>query len=139
MRSAIESMVARRRGLSLRLACLPSLVIFEWMVITASDRRTAIEGWLLLAICVVQMVRPTLLGWAVLFNFFAFTTADTIVAVSLHPAHPWALPTLALVLFLFLSLLVLRPRIEVGERFARALALLVGLVGILPLCRAWSR
>ena len=132
-------MVARRRGLSLHLVCLPALAIFEWTVITAADRREAIEGWLLLAVCVVQMVRPTLLGWAVLLNFFAFATADTIVAVSSHPGSPLGTPTLALVLFLFLPLLVLRPRIEVGERFARALALLVGLVGTLPLYTVSSR
>jgi hypothetical protein len=139
MRGVIESLFARRRGLSSRLACLPALVIFEWMVISAADRREAIEGWLLTAICVVQAVRPTLLGWAVVLSWFAFETARAIEVSLRLGYHSWALPSLALVLGIFLVLLVLRPRIEVGERFAQALALLLGLVGTLPLFTVWSR
>jgi hypothetical protein len=133
MRNAIESMVARRRGVWLRFACLPAVVIFEWMVISAADRRVAIEGWLLLAVCLVQTVRPTLLGWALLLNWFALALAGPIeLSLRGYPGSR-ALLSFMLVLLPFLSLLVLRPRIGVGERFARAFALLIGLVGIVPL------
>ncbi len=110
------------------------------MAISAADRRTAIEGWLLSAICVIHGVRPTLLGWAVVLNLFALATAATI-ELSLRPGNPAsrAWQSLALLPLTVLALLVFRPRIEAGERFACALALLIGFAGMWPLFAVWTR
>jgi hypothetical protein len=109
------------------------------MAFVPADRRMAIEASVLLAVCLLQAAWPTLLGWAVLVSWFALSTAETI-ELSLRSGYygSQALLPIALVLLPFLALLVLRPRVQAVERFARALALVVGLVGMLPLFTVWS-
>ena len=139
MRGALRSIVARRGGASSRLACLPAILFSGILAFAPADRRMAIEGSVLFAVCLVQAAWPTLLGWAVVLSWFALSTVETI-ELSLRPGYygARALLPLALVLLPFVSLLVFRPRLQSGERFVRAFALLVALIGILPLFTVWS-
>ena len=81
---------------------------------------------------------PTLLGWAVVLNWFALSTIETI-ELSVRPGYygSRAILPMALVVLPFLSLLVFWPRVGVAEGFARMFALLVGFAGIVPLFMVW--
>lgn len=139
MRRTLRSIVTRRPGAGSRLACIPAILVFGFLAFVPADRRMAIEASVLLAVCLVQAAWPTLLGWAVLLSWFGLSTAETI-ELSLRPGYTGSqsLLPIALVLLPFLSLIVLRPRVQAIERFARAFALLVGLVGTVPLFTVWS-
>jgi hypothetical protein len=139
MRGTIESIVAPRGVLS-RFACLPAVPIFVFMVVASVNRQSAIEAWLMLAVCFVQALRPTLLGWAVVVSWLALAAVETI-SLSLRPGYfgAGALLPLALVLLPVVLLLVFRPRIQVGERVALACALLIGLAVTSPFFTVWSR
>ena len=139
MRVALVGALFRRRGTASRLACVPAIVVLAIPFALAGripDRRMAIECSALLAICLVQIVWPTLLGWAIALVWFAFSTVETI-ELGLRPGYGLRPLPIAIVLVPVVFLLVLRPRAEATEPFARACALIAALAGIAPLFVVW--
>jgi hypothetical protein len=95
-----------------------------------------LECSVLLALCVHQVARLTLLGWAVLFVWFALWAFE-VIELAFRSRYDFQVLPLSLVLVPFAFLLVLRPRAEVNERFAVPLALLVAIIGVTPLFMTW--
>jgi len=126
--------LVRYRQTASRLACLPALAVLAVPLVAARyapEARMVVECGALFMVCLVQTVRPTLLGWAIVLVWFALWSFET-VSLALHPGYRRVLPV-ALVLVPTMSLLSFRPRAEANERGAWALALLVGLVVVTPL------
>ena len=138
MTDALKSIVASRRGMFARLACLPAILFFGFLALVPADQRMAVEASLLV-VCLVQTAWPTLLGWAVVLSWFALSAAETI-ELSLRPGYygSQASVPLGLVILPLLCLIALRPRVQAAERFAPVFAVLIGLVGVLPLFTVWS-
>ena len=130
--------LVRRRTAS-RLACIPAIPALAVLLFAAGhipDWWIILECSVLLTLCVYQVARPALLGWAVLFVWFAFWAFE-VIEVAFRSGYDFQVVPLSLVFVPFASLLVLRPRAEVNERFAVPLALLVATVGVTPLFMTW--
>jgi len=100
------------------------------------DRRMLIECSALFALCLVHTAWPTLLGWAFILVWFALWAVET-MEVALRPGYGVQILPMSLVLVPLMFLVVLRPRAEVTERFAPAVAVLAALVGVAPLFVVW--
>ena len=89
MSDLLNGALIRRGGMTSRLACLPAIFALAFPLAVAGrripDRRMAIETLLLLGVCLIQTVWPTLLGWAIPLLWFTLTAIETIELVSAHP------------------------------------------------------
>jgi len=95
----------------------------------------AAESAALLAVCLIQTARPTLLGWAIPLVWFSLCTAETIL-LGLRPGWPLAI---GLVFVPVIFLLAFRPRTEASERGTLSFAMLAGLLVVAPLFIVWGR
>jgi hypothetical protein len=130
--------LVRRRSAS-RLACVPAIPVLVILVLAAGhipDWWTVVECSALLALCLLHVVRPTLLGWAFVLVWFALWAFE-VAQVAVRSGYDFQVLPISLVLVPFAFLLVLRPRAEATERFAPVLALLVATVGVTPLFMMW--
>jgi len=126
--------LVRRRSAS-RLACVPAIPVLAILLFAAGhvpDWWMVLECSALLALCLLHVARPTLLGWAFLLVWFALWAFE-VVDLALRSGYDFQILPISLVLVPLAFLLVLRPRAEATERFAPALALLVATVGVTPL------
>lgn len=128
-------MLVRRRGTASRLAAVPALVVLAlstMLGLDGADARMVVECAALFVVCLIQVVRPTLLGWAVLLVWFTFSTIGTI-SLALRPGYDLHLPPILLLLVPAVALLLFRPRAEVRERGATVIAVLAAVVIVAPL------
>src|SRR5438552_5507644 len=112
----VIALVRRRRAS--RLACIPAIPALAVLLFAAGhipDWWMILECSVLLALGVHQVARPALLGWAVLFVWFAFWAFE-VIELAFRSGYHFQVVPLSLVLVPFASLLVLRPRAEVNER-----------------------
>jgi hypothetical protein len=122
----------RRRGFSSGLVCLPAvLVIGVSLAAGLPDRRMTVECSALLVVCLLQVMWPTLLGWTVVFAWFALSTVETI-SLALRPGFGLQPLPIAVPFVPALLLGLLRPRPDKFARHWPARALLVGLVLVGP-------
>ena len=66
--------LVRYRQTASRLACLPALAVLAVPLVAARyapEARMVVECGALFMVCLVQTVRPTLLGWAIVLVWFA--------------------------------------------------------------------
>jgi len=123
-----------------RLACVPALAVLAVSLSPSfatgrlePESRMAAESAALLAVCLIQTVRPTLLGWGIPLAWFSLCTAETIW-LGLRPGFGSRAPlAIALVLIPAVFLIGFRPRTNASERGALSFAVLAGLVVVAPL------
>jgi hypothetical protein len=136
MRDLLNGALIHRGGLAPRLACLPAIFVLAFPLAVAGrripDKRMAIDTLLLLGVCLIQMLCPTLLGWAVPLLWFTLTAVETI-ELGLRPGFGFQILPIVIVLLPALFFLVLRPRVGPDERFAPTTALVMALAVVGPL------
>jgi hypothetical protein len=143
MTERLRALLARRTGPARwgYVPALPALAVF-----TTLAREEGISTMLYLtalgAVCLLQLFRPTLLGWALLFVLFALSSVSTVYTALLYTSHGVPIDKRQYILLqacggvptatLFLS----RPRTQGDERGAMFLALILATIMITPLFTA---
>ena len=143
MTGRLRTLLARRSSPSRwgYVPALPALAFF-----TALGRDEGIPTVLYLtalgAVCLLQLFRPTLLGWALLFVLFVLSTVSTLFTAAFYSSHGVPIDRRQYVLLLAsggvpsATLLLARPRTQGNERGAVLLALTLAALMIAPLFTA---
>ena len=143
MTGRLRTLLGHRAG-PVRWGYLPALSALA--VFAALGRDEGISTVLYLAalgaVCLLQLFRPTLLGWAILFVLFVLSTASTLYTAAFYASHGVPIDTRQYVLVLACggvpsaTLLLARPRTQGDERGAMFLALTIAAIVIAPLFTA---
>ena len=94
------------------------------------------------AVCLLQLFRPTLLGWALLFVLFVLSTVSTVYTAAFYTSHGVPIDRRQYVLLMACggvptaTLFLARPRTQGDERGATFLALTLAAIVIAPLFTA---
>ena len=131
MTGRLRTLLARRASRARwgYVPALPALAFF-----TALGRDEGIPTVLYLTtlgvVCLRQLFRPTLLGWALLFVLFVLSTVSTLYTAAFYASHGVPIDRRQYVL------LLARPRTQGDERGAVLLALTLAALMIAPLFTA---
>ena len=143
MTGRLRALLARRASRT-RWGYVPTLPALVFFTVLALDEGMPTVLYLatLGAVCLLQLFRPTLLGWALLFVLFVLSTASTLYTAAFYASHGVPIDRRQYVLLLAsggvpsTTLLLARPRTRGDERGAVVLALTLGALMIAPLFTA---
>ena len=143
MTERLRALLARRASRS-RWGYVPALPALAFFTALGRDEGipTVLYLMSLVVVCLRQLFRPTLLGWALLFVLFVLSTVSTLYTAAFYASHGVPIDRRQYVLLLACggvpsaTLLLARPRTQGDERGAMLLALILAAVMITPLFTA---
>jgi hypothetical protein len=143
MTGRLRALLARRASRT-RWGYVPTLPALVFFTVLALDEGIPTVLYLatLGAVCLLQLFRPTLLGWALLFVLFVLSTLSTLYTAAFYTSHGVPIDRRQYVLLLATggvpsaTLLLARPRTQGDERGAVLLALTLAALMIAPLFTA---
>ena len=143
MTGRLRTLLARRASRA-RWGYVPALPALAFLTVLGIDEGIPTVLYLmgLVVVCLLQLVRPTLLGWALLFVLFVLSTVSTLYTAAFYSSHGVPIDRRQYVLLLAsggvpsATLLLARPRTQGDERGAVLLALTLAALMIAPLFTA---
>ena len=143
MTGRLRTLLARRASRA-RWGYVPALPALAFFTALGRDEGipTVLYLMSLVVVCLRQLFRPTLLGWALLFVLFVLSTVSTLYTAAFYASHGVPIDRRQYVLLLACggvpsaTLLLARPRTQGDERGAMLLALILAAVMITPLFTA---
>jgi len=143
MTGRLRALLARRASRT-RWGYVPTLPALVFFTVLALDEGIPTVLYLatLGAVCLLQLFRPTLLGWALLFVLFVLSTVSTLYTAAFYTSHGVPIDRRQYVLLQACggvptaTLFLARPRMQGDEHGAMFLALTLAAIMIAPLFTA---